>query len=66
MLSMILMACLMNDPSVCKEYKVPLSEAMDANQCAMYAPPFVAQWAGEHPGLLVTRWSCRPTAEDNI
>jgi hypothetical protein len=31
----------------------------------MQAQPYIAQWAGEHPGARVTRWRCAyPEHED--
>jgi hypothetical protein len=38
---------------------------MDASQCAMYAPPFFAQWADEHPDWTIKRWKCQAATEDD-
>jgi hypothetical protein len=27
-------------------------------QCAMMAPPYIAQWIGEHPKWTAVRWHC--------
>ena len=42
-----------------------LWKKMDAlNTFVDKAMPYIAQWAGEHPNLTVTRWRCvRPGAE---
>jgi hypothetical protein len=27
-------------------------------QCAMAAPPYIAQWIGEHPKWTAVKWRC--------
>lgn len=63
MLSIILSACLVSDPNVCKDYKIPLSTDLDPTKCALYAPPHFAQWAEQHPGWQIKKWEC--TAGDS-
>ncbi len=66
MIAIIISACLANDPSVCKDYRIPLASGLDAQHCAMYAPPHFARWAEEHPGWKITRWRCSSTSSDDI
>jgi hypothetical protein len=34
-------------------------------QCSMAAPPYIAQWIGEHPKWQAVRWRCEyPHAHD--
>ncbi|HMN38582.1 MAG TPA: hypothetical protein PKD49_12860 [Hyphomicrobium sp.] len=66
MLAIILSACLANEPSVCREYKIQLQEQMDTLSCAMYAPPYLVPWSEEHPGWQIKRWRCAPASEDDI
>lgn len=61
MLTIVLSACLVADPQQCRDFKIPLDVNMDAMQCAMAAPPYFAQWAGEHPKWQIRRWKCQPT-----
>lgn len=58
MLAIIISACLVADPGICKDYRVPINQDFDLTKCAMYAPPHFAQWSEEHPGWQVKRWHC--------
>jgi hypothetical protein len=58
MLSIIISACLASNPGVCKDYRIPLAEDIDAAHCALYAPPHFAAWVEEHPGWQIKRWQC--------
>jgi hypothetical protein len=66
MLAIILSACLTNDPSVCKDYRISVDSNLDTTQCVIYAPPHFAQWAEEHPGWQIKRWRCTTAAENDI
>jgi len=66
MLSIILSACLANDPNVCKEYRISIDSNLDTMQCVVNAPPFFARWAEEHPGWKITRWRCATSGENDI
>ena len=35
-------------------------------QCMMQAPPYIAQWADEHPAERVTRWRCAFPGDQKI
>lgn len=64
MMTIVLSACLLANPATCKDFKLPLDGDMDASQCAMYAPPFFAQWAEEHPDWAIKRWKCQSATQD--
>lgn len=66
MLAIILSACLANDPSVCKDYKITLDTDIDPTRCAMDAPPHFAQWVEEHPGWQIKKWRCAEAGADDI
>jgi hypothetical protein len=66
MLAIILSACLVSDPTTCKDYKIPLDESVDPTRCAMQAAPHFAKWADEHPGWVIKKWQCRPTTVNDI
>jgi hypothetical protein len=66
MLAIIVSACLVTDPAACKDYKIPLDSSIDPTRCVMHSPPHVAKWAEEHPNLVVTKFQCRPTNENDI
>ncbi len=64
-MTIILSACLIAEPASCKDFKLGIDGEMDSTHCAMYAPPFFAQWSEEHPGWVVKKWQCRATSEDD-
>jgi hypothetical protein len=66
MLAIILSACMTNDPSVCKNYKIPLDADIDPTRCAMFAPPHFAKWAAEHPGWEIKKWKCAAGGDNDI
>ena len=65
MIAIIVSACLANAPASCKSYRIPLDEGIDANSCMMHAPPHLARWAEQHPGLVITKFECRPATEND-
>lgn len=65
MMTIVLSACLVANPATCKDFKLPLDGEMDSAQCAMYAPPFFAEWTEQHPDWVVKRWKCRSSSEDD-
>jgi hypothetical protein len=66
MIAIILSSCLVTDPTVCLDHKIPLSSEISAIQCMKHAQPYVARWSEEHPRWRVVRWQCRPTSEQGI
>lgn len=66
MLAIVISACLAHDPASCKDYKIPLNEAVDASSCMMHALPHLAKWADEHPGLVIAKFVCRPATGKDI
>jgi hypothetical protein len=66
MLAIIISACLINDPSVCKDYKVPLLADVSQNLCMLHAPPHFAKWAQDHPGWQIKSWRCGAASDQDI
>lgn len=66
MLAIILSACMVDDPTVCRDYKIQLQEEMDSLHCAMHAAPYFVPWSEEHPGWQIKKWRCAPVSEDKI
>lgn len=62
MIAIVISACLISDPEVCKDYRIPLSIDVDSISCALHAPPHFAKWAEEHPQWKIVRWGCRPAS----
>lgn len=53
----VVAVCLIADPAVCKEDKIPVQH-QSPTACMMGSPPLVAKWADEHPKWEVKRWTC--------
>ena len=58
MIALVISACFINDPSVCKTFQTPLAEEHDLRKCATNMIPFLPQWAEDHPGWQIAKWSC--------
>ena len=66
MISIIISACLVAHPDVCKDHRVPLNENWDAARCYLYAPPHFAKWSEEHPGWDIKNWKCTSNDVENL
>ena len=66
MISIIISACLLSDPKVCKDYKIQLGEDVELDKCANNAPPYFVPWAEEHPGWQIKKWRCASGNENDI
>lgn len=60
MVTIVISACLVADPNVCRTQNIPLEAHWDLTRCAMYAPPHFAKWEERHPKWRVVRWKCKP------
>jgi hypothetical protein len=58
LMDLILLACTLASPGACREYHVLLQSSGSLRSCMMQAPPYLARWAEEHPGLRIARWHC--------
>jgi hypothetical protein len=58
MLVLIMTVCTMSAPDNCGEARMEFSADESLMQCMMGAPPYIAQWADQHPGRQVMRWRC--------
>jgi hypothetical protein len=55
---LIMTVCAVLSPSVCEEARLTFNWSGSLQQCAMGAPPYIAQWVGEHPKWNAVRWHC--------
>jgi hypothetical protein len=63
-IELIMTVCAVSQPAQCEERHLQFASSMSPTQCVMTAPPYIAQWSGEHPNWIVTRWRCeQPTGE---
>ena len=51
MIAIVISACLISNPNVCKDYRVPLAAHVDAKGCLFQAQPHLPKWAEQHPQL---------------
>jgi hypothetical protein len=58
MIAIVISACLVGDPGVCKDYRIPLAYQVDHNHCMTDAQPHFATWVARHPGWRIVRWHC--------
>ena len=61
MMELILIVCLQAAPERCEERSIGLYPDMTATACVMQGQPQIATWTETHPGLRVSRWTCRGT-----
>jgi hypothetical protein len=58
LIELIITVCAVLHPTQCEERHLQFASSMSPAQCAMTAPPYIAQWIGEHPHWVATRWRC--------
>jgi hypothetical protein len=58
MIAIVISACLVSNPNVCKDYRVPLAAEVDAKRCMFEAQPHFANWAAQHPNWTIKSWRC--------
>ena len=67
MIELVFVACLMAEPSVCREQQLRSWNASSPATCMRYAPGSLAQWRTTHPKWRIRKWACRvhdPSATD--
>jgi hypothetical protein len=57
---MLILACLLSDPSSCKTFQMPLSEDITMMQCARFSQTIMADWQKYHPERHIERGRCVP------
>ncbi len=48
-IELIITVCAVLSPANCEEQNLVFSSTFSLQQCLMAAPPYIAQWIGEHP-----------------
>ena len=56
--SLVLTVCLLSDPQNCRDEEYTFETHGSLNACMAEAIPYIAEWAGSHPKLKVTKWRC--------
>jgi hypothetical protein len=57
-IDLIITVCAVLSPTQCEETHLVFSGGGSLRQCAMQAPPYIAQWIGEHPKWTAVKWRC--------
>ena len=57
-IDLIVTVCAVLSPATCEEMHLAFSGGGSLRQCVMGAPPYIAQWVGEHPKWNAVRWRC--------
>jgi hypothetical protein len=64
-IDLIVTVCAVLSPVTCEETHLVFSWSGSLQQCVMAAPPYIAQWVGEHPKWHAVRWRCEyPHSKD--
>lgn len=64
MLELVLMVCLITDPSRCKDVALTYSaESVNPYTCVTRAQPEIAKWIEAHPKWVAKRWTCRAAGQ---
>lgn len=58
MIELVLLACLLKEPSRCEQHYLPTAQTMGMMECVMAGQLHVVQWHAQHPGWVVRRWTC--------
>lgn len=58
MIAIIISACLVTNPGVCRDYRVPLASGVNTSRCLFEAQPHFAKWVEQHPNWAIKRWRC--------
>jgi len=59
MIVLILTVCALNAPNQCDERRLEfVDDGGSLMQCMFRAPPTIARWCEDHPGIRVARWRC--------
>ncbi|SCB48647.1 hypothetical protein GA0061099_1010174 [Bradyrhizobium yuanmingense] len=57
-IDLVVTVCAVLSPATCEERHLMFNYTGSPRQCVMAAPPYIAQWVGEHPKWQAVRWRC--------
>ena len=57
-IDLVITICAVLSPTTCEETRLVFDSNISLTQCAMAAPPYIAQWIGEHPKWTAVKWRC--------
>jgi hypothetical protein len=66
-INLVITVCTVLAPANCEERNLVFSSNFSLQQCLMAAPPYIAQWIGDHPQYQAVKWRCEyPHSRDRI
>jgi hypothetical protein len=66
-IDLVITVCAVLSPNMCEERHLTFPANFSLRQCAMAAPPYIAQWVGEHPKWTAVKWRCEyPHTDEKI
>lgn len=57
-INLVITVCAVLSPTNCEEKNLVFSSNFSLQQCVMAAPPYIAQWIGQHPQYTAVKWRC--------
>jgi hypothetical protein len=67
LIDLIVTVCALAAPTNCHDAHLQFAWSGSLKQCALNAPPYIAQWVGEHPKWNAVRWRCEyPHTKDKV
>jgi hypothetical protein len=63
LIELVVSVCAVAQPTQCEDQHLQYASAGSLRQCAMSAPPYIAQWIGDHPKWNAVRWHCEYPGE---
>jgi len=58
MIELLILACLLKDPSHCEEFRVPFVAEMSVAQCMWQSAIQAAEWTSTHPDWVIRKLRC--------
>lgn len=59
LMELVLTVCSLAQPAQCQEQNLTfVDQGQSLMQCAMSAPPTIAEWVNHHPTRFVVKWRC--------
>ena len=58
-MNLIITVCALSQPASCEDTNITfVDQGQSLAECAMSAPPTIAQWVNQHPSRFVAAWRC--------
>jgi hypothetical protein len=58
LIELIVTVCTIAQPTACEDRHLQFAANGSLRQCVQAAPPYIAQWIGQHPKWHAVRWHC--------